>query len=172
MSKQKFKHSSLTHFMRRNCDPAMVIRILVRCDVSPRVGCLPPQLVPLVRPENRAYVTDEFGKCLERFFINNKQNFVNPDSDVTFAAPDISALFNTECVIHARGVNICGLSPWSGGFGIVCKLSFPQIHADYALKISWHPVFVMGMVRGLKYRQHLRQIMLNHAIIVRYIWRH
>lgn len=134
MAKQKFKHSSLTHFMRRNCDPKQVIHILTYCDVSPRVGCLPPQLVPLVRPENRAHVTDEFGKCLEKFFIKNKQTFVNPDSDITFSAPDISALFNTECVIHARGVNIMGISPWSGGFGIVCKVSFPAIHADYALK--------------------------------------
>ncbi|MDE6250327.1 MAG: hypothetical protein K2M34_01695 [Alphaproteobacteria bacterium] len=134
MSKQKFKHSSLTHFMRRNCDPKMVIHILTSCDVSPRVGCLPPQLVPLVRPENRAYVTDEFGKCLEQFFIDNKKNFVDLDSDITFSAPDISALFNTECVILARGVNIMGVSPWSGGFGVVCKLSFPAIHTDYALK--------------------------------------
>lgn len=135
MSKQKLKHSSLTHFMRRKCDPEMAVRILARCDVSPRVGCLPPQLVPLVRPQDRADVTDIFGEYLEEFFVQNKDKIIEADSDITFAASDISALFNTECVIKTRGVNVYGVYPWGGNFGIVCKVSFPKINAEYALKL-------------------------------------
>jgi len=142
MSVNKFKHSSLTHFMRRNCDPNMVASILARCDVSPRVGCLPPQLVPLVRPQNRANVTNAFGLCLENFFVNNIDTIRDLKSDMVFSVPDISALFSTECVIASRGVSVFGVCPWSGGFGVVCKVSFPKIHAEYALKYflesGWH----------------------------------
>lgn len=120
--------------MRRNCNPRMVGRILARRDMSPRVGCLPPQLVPLVRPENRANVTNAFGACLENFFVNNIDKIRELKSDMVFSAPDISALFNTSCVIASRGVGVFGVCPWSGAFGVVCKVSFPEIHAEYALK--------------------------------------
>lgn len=144
MAKQKFKHSSLTHFIRRNGNHRMVAQILARCDVTPRVGCLPPELVPLVRPENRAYVADEFGKCLEQFWARNKDNISMLHSDTIFDASDISALFNTECHITARGVGVCGVGAWSGGFGVVCKVSFPKINAEYALKYFLAPKYTYG----------------------------
>lgn len=134
MSENKIKHSSVIKMMRRKFSPNMVMNIITRFDMSPRVGCLPPQLVPLVPRENRANVTNAFGQCLEQFLLDNKQKIINLTTDTTFDVPDISALFNTQCVIHARGFNVYGVSPWAGCYGIVCKVSFPTIKAEYALK--------------------------------------
>lgn len=158
MSKQKFKRNSLTNFIRRNFDQEKVADILQNYDVSPRVGGLPPQLVPIVARENRASATAQFWKCLEQFVVANKEKIINLDKDTTFSAPQVSALFGTKCVIHARGVNAYGFCPWAGSYAVVCKVSFPEIRADYALKF---------FANSDKFNNPLREILTafaaNHA---------
>ncbi len=132
-------HRALTGFLRRNWSrsPNTLKRIVYNTDVSPYLGALPPQLRARVPQNQIASVTAQFRECLENFLIQNIFDLREMESDRIYDLPEIGALFGTGCNLVARGVNVYGVNPWSGLLGFVCKLSFPDINAHYALKLYY-----------------------------------
>ncbi len=133
----RVKHRALTGVLRKKWsrDPNVLKRIVYNCDVSPYLGELPPQLRARVSREKIASVTANFRENLENFLIKNVFELRSMDEDKIYELPEIGNLFGTKCELFARGVNVFGVNPWSGLLGFVCKLSFPEIKAHYALKL-------------------------------------
>ena len=130
-------HTSLTHFLRRNWlrNPFVLQAILSKCTVAPYVGALPPELRARVPREKLAEITYEFRMRLEDFLID-KIYEIRETSDGLLYYPDkIGELFNTRCVMEFGATNYAGYRIWTGLAGIVCKMSFPELNAKYALKI-------------------------------------
>ena len=136
------KHRALTGFLRRNrvSNPNTLKRIVYNTDVSPYLGALPPQLRARLSREQIASVTANFRECLENFLINNIIDLRKMESDHVYELPEIGNLFGLKCNLLARGINVYGVNPWSGLSGFVCKLSFPEINAHYALKLYYDNV--------------------------------
>ena len=137
-------HRALTGYLKRNWrrNPNELKRIVYNCDVSPYLGQLPPQLRARVPREQIASVTTNFRECLENFLINHIYELREMESDRVYELSELGACFGTSCVLQARGVNVYGVNPWSGFTGFVCKLSFPEINAHYALKLYYDNVYV------------------------------
>lgn len=130
-------HVSLTHFFKRNWErePGRLISILSKCSVEPYLGALPPELRNRVSRQDLSDITYKFRMRLENFLVARSDDVIGAANDITYSLDDIGELFGTRCQLLARGVNYAGICPWQGGFGTVCKLSFPEIGAEYALKI-------------------------------------
>lgn len=135
----RVKHRALTGFLRKNWNrnPNALRRIIYNCDVSPYFGALPPELRMRVPQKQIASVTAMFRDRLENFLINNIQKLREMKHDCVYEMPELGECFNTQCVLVARGINVYGVNPWSGFLGFVCKLSFPEINAHYALKLFY-----------------------------------
>lgn len=133
------RHRALTGYLRRNWsrNPNVLKRIVYNTDVSPYLGALPPQLRARVPREQIASITAQFREHLENFLINNIVDLRKMDSDQVYELPEIGNLFGLKCNLLARGINVYGVNPWSGLLGFVCKLSFPEIDAHYALKLYY-----------------------------------
>lgn len=133
----KVKHRALTGMLRKKWsrDPNVLKHIVYNCDVSPYLGALPPQLRNRVPREKIASVTAQFRENLEDFLIKNIVDLRGMDADRVYDLPEIGDLFGLKCTLFARGVSVYGVNPWSGLLGFVCKLSFPEIEAHYALKL-------------------------------------
>lgn len=133
----RIKHRALTGMLRKKWsrNPNVLQRIVYNCDVSPYLGELPPQLRERVPREEIASVTANFREHLENFLIKNIFELRSMDEDKLYELPEIGGLFGTKCELFARGINVFGVNPWSGLLGFVCKLSFPEINAHYALKL-------------------------------------
>ena len=129
----RFKHRALTGYLRRNWNrnPHVLKRIVYNTDVSPYIGALPPELRRQLVGKDIANVTAQFRENLEDFLINNAFDLRDMKSDCVYELPQLGNLFGQRCTLTARG----GVNPWVGACGVVCKLSFPQIDAHYALKI-------------------------------------
>ncbi|MCM1294962.1 MAG: hypothetical protein NC311_05425 [Muribaculaceae bacterium] len=125
---------SLTRLLRRRLDINHIKYILNNHDVQPFVGGLPPQLCPRVASDLRGVAAYEMHWIISEFLENNLCYLTAPESDVVVDVDAMKRLFGTDCKLTARGINICGLSPWSGLMAVVFKLSFPKIGAEYALK--------------------------------------
>lgn len=136
-AEHKIKHRALTGFVCRKWkrNTRLVQDIVKRCCVSECLGALPSKLRERVPMEHVAQVTKAFHAQLQSFLGENKANLDCPDVDQVYDLPQIGSLFGTKCVLMVRGINICGVSPWAGAVGYVCKLSFPQLNAHYALKL-------------------------------------
>ena len=132
-------HRALTGYLRRKWsrNPNELKRIVYNTDVSPYLGALPPQLRARVPREQIAWVTAEFRDKLEDFLIKNAPDLRVMDADKVYELPEIGDLFGLKCNLMARGINVYGVNPWSGLLGFVCKLSFPEIDAHYALKLYY-----------------------------------
>lgn len=141
----RVKHAALTKYLKRNWErnPNVLKRIFYNCDVSGYVGALPPQLRARVPREQIATVTAQFRENLENWLIRNSLDLRAMDADRVYDLPEIGGLFNTRCTLLARGINVYGVNPWSGLLGFVCKLSFPEINAHYALKLYYDNVDVV-----------------------------
>lgn len=135
--KQRVKHVALTGFLRRKWirDGAFLENIVSDMDVSPYLGALPPELRNRLPKDDVARVTYEFRNVLEDFLVKNIDKIRKMDGDCVYDLGRASDLFGTPCQLLSRGVNVYGVNPWRGGFGFVCKLSFPEINAHYALKL-------------------------------------
>ena len=141
----RFKHVALTKYLKRNWErnPNVLKRILYNCDVSEYIGALPPQLRVRVPREQIATVTAQFRENLENWLIRNSLDLRAMDADRVYELPEIGNLFNTKCTLFARGINVYGVNPWSGSLGFVCKMSFPEIDAHYALKLYYDNLSVV-----------------------------
>lgn len=134
---KRVKHVALTGFLRKNWkrDPRYLQQIISDCDVSGELGALPSQLRARVPKALLTQVTAEFRAELEYFLMKNIFELAELDSDRVYDLKQIGNLFGTKCELTARGINVYGVNPWSGAVGYVCKLSFPEINAHYALKL-------------------------------------
>ena len=158
------KHAGLTKYFKHNwtSETYQVQDIVYGCNVSGRVGALPPELRARVPREQIAQVTAKFHDCMAKFVADYYNNFMQVKchidwdmergkrvsayklSDImergkrvsAYKLSDISELFGTDCILNCRSISAAGhLRPWRGAIGFVYKLSFPEINADYALKI-------------------------------------
>ncbi len=132
-------HRALTGYLRKNWtrNSNALKRIVYNTDVSPYLGALPPQLRARVPREQIAGTTECFRENLENFLIKNAADLREMKADKVYDLPEIGDLFGTKCMLVARGINVYGVNPWSGLLGFVCKLSFPEIDAHYALKLYY-----------------------------------
>lgn len=156
------KHCALTKFLRHH-DLRLAYdleKIIKDCNVSPFLGCLPPELRALVDKENLSDITFKFFDILD-FIVVDKYaellNYVKYKYDML----EITALFNTKCILETGeqihfapdskyrewaqnngflkwqnyndDLMVC--RSWLGGYGNIYKLSFPEIGVSYALKI-------------------------------------
>lgn len=130
-------HRALTGFLRKNWvrNPRHLRDIVLKCDVSPYVGALPPQLRMRVPADEIESVTAKFRDALEDFLIANAPEIRSMKADKIYEIPQIGELFGTKCQLETKGATYVGLSPWEGGIGFVSRLSFPEINAHYALKL-------------------------------------
>lgn len=135
----RVKHVALTGFLRKNWkrDPRYVQQIISDCDVSTRLGELPPQLRERVDKTKISEVTDAFHVNLQNFLSENIWELDELPTDKVYDLPELGNLFNTKCELLARGYPAYGVNPWSGANGFVCKMSFPMINAHYALKLYY-----------------------------------
>lgn len=143
------KHAGLTKYFKHNWTPEtyQVQDIVYGCNVSGRVGALPPELRARVPREQIAQVTAKFHDCVAKFIADYYNNFMQVKCHIdwdmergkrvsAYKLSDVSDLFGTDCILNGRSISSVGhLRPWRGANGFVYKLSFPEINADYALKI-------------------------------------
>lgn len=131
------KHRALTNLMRRNWErgPAWWQKILSKCTIAPYLGALPPELRARVTKENLSAVTHQFRMILEDFLIANIRDIQAATDGPMYELPEMGRLFGASCVLEFGPINFAGFRIWSGWAGIVCKMSFPEINAQYALKI-------------------------------------
>ena len=134
---QRCKHRALTGFVRKkwNGDAFLMQHIFYDCDVVPYFGALPPELRARVKQDAIAEVTRTFRMDLEDFLVQNAFQIEDVEKDYVWDLPHIGAMFGCSCTLEMRGVTIVGVSPWEGVAGVVCKMSFPEIKAEYALKV-------------------------------------
>ncbi len=148
-NKTRPKHVGLAKYFKHNwtSETYLIQDIVYKCNVSGKVGELPPQLRARVPQEQIAQVTAKFHDCLAHFIADYYNNFMRVICQIdwdtecrkhvsAYKLSDISELFGTDCILNGRSVSAVGhLRPWRGANGFVYKLSFPEINADYALKI-------------------------------------
>ncbi len=139
-TQSKCRHISLTHYMRHNWSgsPNGIRNIVMRCDVSPFVGELPPELRQRIPPESIAQCTATFHDILDTFIVDNWCKIDNSWSNHNKPLPPATKLFGTRCLVEYMGCTIIDGDvggKWRGAVGIVCRLHFPRINAEYALKI-------------------------------------
>ena len=158
------KHVALTKYFKRHwtSETYQTQDVLYGCNVSAKLGALPPELRARVPREQIVQVTAQFHDCLVQFIADYYDNlmqvkcpsylvedngFVQLKYDSAYKMPDISNLFGTDCVLKGRKISYEGnLRPWRGAMGFVYKLSFPEINADYALKVFYMDSAGMGLL--------------------------
>ena len=175
------KHAGLTKYFKHNWTPEtyQVQDIVYGCNVSGKVGELPPQLRARVPREQIAQVTEKFHKCLAKFIADYYDNFMQVKCQIdwdmesnskplkrvsAYKLSDISELFGTDCILNGRSISAVGhLRPWRGAIGFVYKLSFPEINADYALKIFSRDMDDFGLFRHGPWFEIPTAFAANHA---------
>ncbi len=130
------KHGALTKYIRRGgvFSVRKLARILENCDVSPDVGALPPALRNIVPDTDVRHVTDKFRAVITDLLVNNKDALQSDNNCVHYELTAVSEIFNTPCFLTCNNSSADGNVPWRGLSGVVYKLSFPEINAEYALK--------------------------------------
>lgn len=137
----KTKHVSLTHFLRRDYvrHAHRLNSIIDGCDVVPHVGALPTQLRARVEKQDIALITSRFRDAIEEFLVDNARTLCDGNMSATYVLPKIGEMFGTDCIISSRGkYQPLKQSNWRGAVGVVCKMSFPEIKCDYALKFFFN----------------------------------
>lgn len=150
------KHSSLTRFFKRKSDfisgqTAALQDVLWYCDVNNTVGCLPPELRSCLNKNELSIKTKLFSQYLSEFIRKNISVIRFSKSDLKYDLPNISELFGTKCHIETAKVEAWGLSKWEGSFAVVGKVVFPEIRAEYALKIFVDPEMIEYDMHGKNY---------------------
>ena len=161
----RYKHVGLTGYLKRNWrrNPNELKRIVYSCDVSPYLGQLPPELRAIAPGGDIAGVTQQFRKIIEDFALENIQELRDANQDKIWPMNKIEQLFGTKCVMFSRGVNVYGVNPWAGLLGFVCKLSFPEINAHYALKLYYDNVYVRTSYCHGPWAEVATALAANHA---------
>ena len=142
-SVQRPKHAGLTHYLRRHWHrtPEVLRAILTRCDVATNVGALPPQLRASLSPyADVARVTMDFHDLINDFLVDSARTIHHCHQDIIFELPAIGALFHATCKIECHKTSGLQPSRWSGLAGVVCRMSFPELNASYALKV-YFPIY-------------------------------
>lgn len=142
-SVQRPKHAGLTHYLRRHWHrtPETLRAILARCDVAANVGVLPPQLRKSLSPyADIARVTMDFHDLINDFLVDSSRTIHHCHQDIIYELPAIGALFNATCKIECHKTSGLQPSRWSGLAGVVCRMSFPELNASYALKV-YFPIY-------------------------------
>jgi hypothetical protein len=117
-----------------------------RCSVSKELGALPPELrQQLGRGADVGWETIRFRAVLDSFLRGHMSELESADKDMVYDIPELSRMFGTRCVLESRGINVYGVHPWGGAVGYVCKLSFPDINAHYALKLYYKQPMLTDM---------------------------
>lgn len=145
------QHRALTGWVRHNTNRGIqwdVAKIRNQCDVAPYLGALPPELRARVPAEQMDVVTNQFRMILEDFLISKSRELADMQQDMQYEIPELGKLFGTRCVLQSRGINAYGVNPWAGAVGYVCKLSFPEIGADYALKLYYPTALIDDVNHG------------------------
>lgn len=130
-----YKHVSLTHWMRSGWRPNAVQPVINKCDVNPNVGELPPELRRLVPREKLGEYTARFHEILWDFIVDNYYTIKNSPVETLVQLTPAADLFGTHCTVEYCGIDGAGRRKWHGALGMVCRISFPKIGADYAWKI-------------------------------------
>ena len=143
-------HSSLTGVLRRYWSPNIaryITTVIEKCNVSNHVGQLPPQLREFVEPTEIPKATQQFCAALDNF-VNKKYTYICEAcyKNKIYPMPEIEQIFGTKCVIEVNGEPVGkGLRPYEGSLGFVCKVVFPDVELEYALKLfykkSWAPEY-------------------------------
>ncbi len=133
------KHRALTGFVSRKWDrnPNYLKHIFISCDVSRFFGALPFELCQRVPKSKIAYVTNLFHIKLQCFLREYFAEMSEMATAKVYDLTDLGNMFDTKCILFARGGSRSAENPWSGGIGFVCKMSFPEINLDYALKLYY-----------------------------------
>lgn len=136
---EKVKYTSLTHVLKRDRGWMTLPRlqyILRTFDVSPDLGCLPHDLRKCVAGADIANVTARFHQIISGFIAENRKVLVSPRTIWVYEWDDVTKLFGTPCILECRNRFLDGCDgPWLGVISYVCRVSFPEIGAQYALKI-------------------------------------
>lgn len=133
----KCKHVSLTHWFRKHwiSKPKTIYKVLEDCYVSPYIGCLPPELIKACKnKQDILQITRKFRIFLDFFIISKYEEMRDSFEDCKFDVGAIGRLFDTDCQVFSKG-SLSG--EWRGAFAFVCKMSFPKLNANYALKIFY-----------------------------------
>lgn len=133
------KHRALTGMLRYRWVRYIgrLKKTVYNCDVLPYLGALPPELRAQLPKNKIASVTAQFRENLENFLIANAFEIREMNADKVYDVSSVGDLFGTKCVLESKGINVYGFNPWSGSVGFVCKMSFPEINAHYALKLFY-----------------------------------
>ena len=141
------KHSGLTQFVRKhgidNDGIYCLLNIWKKCDIKPHIGFLPPELRELVDKKDISSVTSKFFAELD-FLVVDKGEELKHHTEMKYYLTEIGELFNTLCVLetYERMPNLdYAYREWGGVIGDVYKLTFPEIHAAYALKVFKQEVY-------------------------------
>ena len=144
------KHRALTGFLRTYWSPNIaryITTVIEKCNVSNHVGQLPPQLREFVEPTEIPKAMQQFCAALDNF-VNKKYTYICEGcyKNKIYPMPEIEQIFGTKCVIEVNGEPVGkGLRPYEGSLGFVCKVVFPDVELEYALKLfykkSWAPEY-------------------------------
>lgn len=135
------KHTHLTKlFKKRGAYVYDAYKIFLNCDISKYVGCLPPELLRLVPKDSVAHITRLMCSELESLVLDYDCDLEKRAQQI-YQLDSLGDLFNTKCVLQTYdekdpySANNTGTRGWFGVVANVYKISFPEINANYALKI-------------------------------------
>ncbi len=134
---KKIEHTSLTKYASKYGLEGNILPIINMCDVDCHIGMLPPELLQLVDKDDRGKKTKEFFNALDRLVVSNSRKLSKHKHSV-YSLQEIGKIFNTYCILKTSEPNKYFMNvseTWGGSFGDVYKISFPEIGAEYALKI-------------------------------------
>lgn len=135
---RKLKYTSLTHLLRHDTWLTLprLKYILENFDVSPDLGGLPPELCGRIAPQDRADVTAAFHLNIAEFISQNRLKLMSFKTVFCIPWNGLAALFGTPCVVECRNrAPDSDSEPWRGAIATVCRVTFPEIGASYALKV-------------------------------------
>ena len=134
---KKTEHSSLTKYARKYGVEGNILSVMKACDVDCHIGELPPELLQLVDKQDRSAKTKEFFMALDKL-VKTKGSELSKHQQLVYRLPEICKIFDSYCVLRtAKPIKnfINEYETWGGSFGDVYKICFPEIGAEYALKI-------------------------------------
>ncbi len=139
---KKYGHVSLTHLFRREfvSRSSRIKDIIEKCDVSTTIGALPKELRNRKKKEQLSECTKIFVRAVNYFLEENFYDLLYTEDDITYSFEEIESIFSTKCLFEIKGKS--SKEARRGAFAFVGKLSFPDLNADYAIKVFYDDVNV------------------------------
>ncbi len=136
------KRGSYTGYVRRNwLMPDDVERMIASGNMSPYIGALPHVLRARVKKYDISSATKQFRIAMDNFLVEKKQSLQGALLNSRYDLENIADIFDTECLIRTFVFSPDeNARTWVGKSGNVAKLSFPNIGADFGLKIFFDNV--------------------------------